>query len=99
MIDNNTITSETVLKDPMVDCAKGIVQVLSLAPRWRYGDLFVDMKIWFIRKHGRGLLTSTLHGTDFFQNIIDVAEGRLKWKEEGEYEDNFRKLVLQRPRV
>lgn len=89
--------SEAVSKDPTVDCAKAIVLVLDVAPKWRFGDLFVDLKIWFMRKHGRGLTTSTSHDTAFFQNVIDVAEGRLKWKEEGEYGDNFRKLVAQRP--
>lgn len=90
--------NEAVSKDPMVDCAKAIVLVLSITPPWRFGDMFVNLKMWFTKQHGRGLTTSTSHDTDFFQNVIDVAEGRLVWEEEGELGDNFRKMVLKRPR-
>jgi hypothetical protein len=86
-------------KDPVLDCAKACELILDLAPSWRWADVFVDLKMWFHGRHGRGLISSTSHGIDFFRNIIDVAEGRMKWEEEGQYGDNFRKLVLQRPRL
>ena len=86
-------------KDPMLDCAKAIELFLSVLPADRWAFWFVDLKIWFHRQHGRGLISSTSHGIDFFRNIIDLAEGRLEWDEEGQYGDNFRKLVLKRPRL
>lgn len=86
--------------DPLVDCAKACELVLSLAPKGhRWAELFVDLKMWFFRKHCRGLICSTSHGTDWFTNIIGLAEGTMEWKEEGEYGNNFRKLVKERPRT
>lgn len=89
---------EGAAKDPMLECAKACELILNLAPPRRFGDLFVDMKMWFVGKFGRGLTTSTTHGADFFKNVIGLAEGTLEWDEKGEYGDNFRKMVLKRPR-
>lgn len=85
-------------KDPLLDCAKACALILELAPAHRWADMFVDLKMWFFGRHGRGLISSTSHDTDYFRNIIELAEGRMEWKEKGPYGDNFRKMVLERPR-
>lgn len=85
--------------DPLVECAKACELVLSVQTGKRWAELFVDLRMWFHREHGRKLICSTSHGIDFFRNVIEVAEGRLVWEEEGEYGDNFRKLIKGRPRT
>ena len=83
----------------MLEDAKAMVRALN-SPYFDqhpklWGENFVELRIWFHRKHGRGLVLSTLHGIDFFQNVVDACEGRMKWKEEGIYGDNFRKLIKE----
>jgi len=90
--------TESTPPDPMLECAKACEHILNLAPPWRFPDLFVDLKMWFSKKYSRGLTTSTTHGIDFFRNVVGLAEGTMKWEEEGEYGDNFRKMVLKRPK-
>lgn len=85
--------------DPMLFFAKSAVVVLSNQPPTTWAALFVQLRIDFFRLFQRGLVTSTVHGLDFFQNVIDVIEGRLVWDEEGEYGENFRKIIKGRPRA
>lgn len=79
----------------MVETAKACIHALELAPAERWAGLFVELKLAFCRKYSNGLICSTVHGVDFFQNVVDVAEGRLIWEEEGQYGENFRRMVLK----
>lgn len=93
---------ESVRPDPMRDAARACALVLSVLPAVQLGVWYVDLKLWFFRKHQRGLICSTQHGTDFFNNIVACCEGRMVWDkdiEKGEYGDNFRKLIAERPRA
>jgi hypothetical protein len=54
---------------------------------------FVEARMAFARTYTRDYLFSTSHGLEFFQNVLDCASGKLVWKEEGEYGNNFRKFI------
>ena len=61
-----------------------------------FGKLYVDLRMKFHREHGHKLITSTHLGSDFFSTLVRCIDGE-DWsvKEfKGEYEDNFRKLIL-----
>ena len=80
--------------------AKTIVKHLADDAYWlkyprKWAEEWVHQRMEFHRKHGRGLTLSTSHGIEFFQNVVDACEGRLKWKEEGIYGDNFRRLIKE----
>lgn len=87
-----------LLHDPMLETAKGCMAVLEIIPRSKWAEYFVELYLGFYRKFGRGVLISTTHGVDFFHNVVECCEGRMKWKEEGEYGENFRKLIATRPK-
>ncbi len=53
---------------------------------------FVELRMRFHRLHGDSLITSIVHGPDFFKNVLDCLAGA-KWEERGLYGDNFRKLI------
>lgn len=85
--------------DPMLDAAKACSIALSMVPQRMWAELFVELKMAFFRKFARGLICSTTHGLDWFDNIVAACEGRLEWDEKGEYGENFRKMIAGRPRV
>lgn len=58
-----------------------------------WGKVFVNLKMEFCRKYQRGLITSTIHGADFFSNLLNCIENKTQWDEKGEYGENFRKLI------
>jgi len=91
-----------IAPDPMLETARACSIALSLVPLRFHAPMFVELKIAFMRHHGRGLVCSTIHGTEFFDNVVACCEGRLVWDkyvEKGEYGDNFRKLIAERPRA
>lgn len=66
-----------------------------------FAEIYVKDRMEFHRKFQKGLIFSTVHGANFFENVHDCLLGR-KWSEKdakgvellaGEYEDNFRKFL------
>lgn len=57
-----------------------------------YANLFIRLYLDFFRTYGHGFITSTVHGLDYFDNILYCLGGQ-KWAEQGEYGDNFRKMI------
>lgn len=57
-----------------------------------FGPLFIKLRLEFFRKFQRNLITSTIHGIDFFHNVVFCCNGG-QWEEKGEYGDNFRKII------
>lgn len=82
--------------DTMLETAKLYRATLQGTPSAEWATVFVGLKMLFFRQHAQGLITSTSHGVDFFDNVIDCIEGRLVWDEQGEYGDNFRKMIAGR---
>ena len=75
-------------------CENSILKLKSCSiDEW--AELFVLLKMEFFKKYQRGIICSSAHGTEWFQNILDCLNGKEWDKKEhkGEYEDNFRKLV------
>lgn len=75
----------------MLEFAKVSRQQLRDVPASLWAVLFVELRMQFHRRYGRRLILSTVHGVDFFDNVINCAGGR-EWEEKGEYGNNFRKL-------
>ena len=75
------------------DCAS-VISLLQRTPAAEWAETFVSHKCFFWRKHCLGLIFSTIHGPDFFENVLQCLDGRA-WEPEnkGEYEENFRKFI------
>jgi len=86
-----------MVDDPMLFTAKACVEVLNLVPSQHFAAEFIRLKEAFFRKYHDGLICSTVHGIDFFTNVVACCEGRLEWDEKGEYGNNFRRLIATRP--
>ena len=76
----------------MIDFAKQVQNELSACPLKRWAELFVARRLEFARRFGNGLVFSTSHGAEFFDNVVKCIEGE-EWDEKGELGNNFRKLV------
>lgn len=80
------------------DCVS-IITLLERAPASEWAVRFVNYKMQFWRTYCFGLIFSTIHGADFFQNVLNCVDGLLKWEPDkdepvpGEYEENFRKFI------
>ena len=80
-----------------LDC-EACIQILEDCLPKEWAETFVRLKMRFYREHCMPLLFSTIHGADFFENIIKCLDG-MKWEpdkdepEPGEYEENFRKFI------
>lgn len=72
----------------MVEFAKAVKDLLDTVSKDLFAPLFVESRMEFTRRYSKGIC-STSHGLEFFENVI---AGPDKWKEKGEYGDNFRKL-------
>src|SRR5208283_480743 len=93
---------ESVRPDPMRDAARACVMALSMTRGRLWAETFMELRLSFFRKFQRRLVVSTIHGIDFFSNVIACCEVRIVWDkdtEKGEYGDNFRELITERPRV
>lgn len=53
---------------------------------------YVNLRLQFSRNFNPGYICSTAHGIDFFDNIRNCLAGDT-WTEQGEYGNNFRKLI------
>jgi len=74
------------------DCIS-IITLLERAPKEKWAEHFVRFKMEFWRRYCLGLIFTTSHGLDFFSNILACLDGDMKWTEDGEYNDNFRKFI------
>jgi len=80
-------------------CINSIKQ-LNDCPLKEWAVLYVSLKMEFFKKFQKGLVCSTYHGLDFFNNLLNCLNGS-PWNPldgegksiKGEYESNFRKLV------
>jgi hypothetical protein len=72
-----------------------IAEDLKVIAADRWAEYFVNKKMEFFRLHGKGLITSTAHGVDYFGNILQCAAGIMIWEGDGEYDVNFRQLVKE----
>jgi len=73
-------------------CLNAISTLENVNPK-DFGKMFVELRMEFARKHSGGLIFSTFHGVEFFENIINCLNG-MTWEEEkGEFGNNFRKLI------
>lgn len=76
------------------------INSLNNCPIETWAVLYVTLKMEFFGKFQHGLVCSTYHGLNFFQNLLDCLNGK-EWNPtndngepiKGEYESNFRKLV------
>ena len=68
------------------------IEILNSCTSEEYAVVFVRLKFEFFKKFQNNLIFSTIHGTDFFKNVIDCIDGQ-KWGEQGECGNNFRKMV------
>lgn len=82
----------------MRDTAIACQIALDLMPTKKWAETFVELRMAFFRRFGRGLFASTAHGADYFRNVVEVCEGRLVWEEKGECGNNFREMIAKRPR-
>ena len=82
----------------MLDLAVQLKVHLELVRPEKWAEAFVNVKMEFFRCYGRGLISSCEHGVNYFDNVIGLCRGTLEWKEKGEYGENFRKMVKDRPR-
>lgn len=79
------------------ECAQ-IIDLLNTLPGEKWAEEFVNLHMRFWRKYCLGLIFSTIHGADFFSNILDCLNGK-HWEPDkdepvpGEYEENFRKFI------
>lgn len=81
------------MKNILFDAVQAQV-ILNNCPPADYGRLFVELRINFARKHHIIYdVVSTVHGADFFENIIRTAALGEEWKENGEYGKNFKYLT------
>lgn len=68
------------------------IEVLRVLKKEHWGPGFVNLRIDFARHWCDGLIFSTIHGTNFFENILACLDGK-PWDEKGEYGQNFRELI------
>ena len=60
----------------------------------KWADEYVKLRMEFHRRHGHGLIMSTWHGLDFFDNLLKAIEtNEICDEPKGEYRNNFLKLV------
>lgn len=61
-----------------------------------WAELFVLRRMEFHRRFSAGLIFSTVHGADFFNNVLDCLNGA-SWRPDkdhtGSYEENFRRMI------
>lgn len=72
-------------------CQEALIK-LSTLKNEEWARTFCELRVEFHRKYSNGLVFSTFHGVDFFNNVINCLD-RAEWTEKGEYGNNFRKLI------
>jgi hypothetical protein len=76
----------------MKEFAQQVQAELSACPLNRWAEVFVKRRLEFAGRFNNGLIFSTSHGADFFDNVVNCIDGA-EWEEKGELGNNFRKLV------
>ncbi len=62
-------------------------------PDTEWANTFVELRMEFCRKFQRGIITSTWHGIEFFDNVLFCLNGGDVKEPAGEYKTNFKKLI------
>lgn len=71
-----------------------VIKELKNCHKERWAEIFVARRIQFARLWSGGLIFSTSHGADFFDNVVACLDGK-EWDEKGYLGDNFRKLIKE----
>jgi len=69
------------------------IQILANTGGRAWAEEYVRLRMEFHRKHSRGLVVSTWHGTDFFANVLKGLAGIEVGEPKGEYRNNFIKML------
>ena len=70
------------------------IETLAKVDGKRWAEEFVRLRMEFHRRHGHGLILSTWHGIDFFDNLlVALKHGEFFTEPKGEYRNNFLKLI------
>lgn len=80
----------------MLDFSRNAIGELNQLTGKNFARRFISLKSEFYHKFQRGLITSTIHGADFFSNIIRYYGCPEKWIEGDEksiYAENFREII------
>lgn len=59
-----------------------------------WAKCFIQNRLALQTLYLKGLVLSTAHGADIFDNILNCLNGA-EWEEKGEYGNNFRKFIKQ----
>jgi hypothetical protein len=70
------------------------IQTLTTSTGHKWAEEYVRLRMEFHRKHGHGLILSTWHGIDFFDNLLNAINLGGIEEPNGEYRNNFLKLVM-----
>ena len=81
------------MKSIMLADACKAVTILANTDNDKWAEMYVNLRIDFFNKHCHGLVSSTAHGVNFFENIVMCFQDAELWTEKGVYGDNFRKLM------
>jgi len=69
------------------------IRILAATSGRAWAEEFVRLRMEFHRLHARGLIVSTWHGTDFFENVLKGLAGIDIGEPKGDYRNNFIKLI------
>jgi hypothetical protein len=69
--------------------------LLSRAGTANWAAIFVQRRLEFAGRYGKGRLFSTAHGAEFFENVINCSLGLEQWEEKGELGKNFESLICE----
>lgn len=67
--------------------------ILRLINGKQWASEYVRLRMEFHRLHGHGLIQSTWHGVDFFDNVLKELNGEDVGEPKGEFRNNFKKLI------
>ncbi len=74
-----------------------IVTLASFSDGTDYAETFCKLKHDCFKMYHHGLITSTVHGIDFFQNVVDFIDRPKDWllqfDSKSEYEKNFVRIL------
>ena len=87
----------SAVADPMLEAAQAAKRQLAMVSMAAWAEVFVELKMDFWRKFSRGFVCSTQHGVDYFDNVVVACRG-VRWEEPGEFGENFRRMIRDRPR-
>ncbi len=83
-------------KDEIIKYIDSLQSELALLMGRAWACRWVDARMEFHRLFMGKLIVSTVHGADFFDNVMNCLTGKMIWDTKiykGEYEDNFREFL------